>query len=51
VWQRRQEMLPQWATTGPTPIERIERTNTIVVRGQGQGMGALRRDPYAMEVY
>ena len=34
-------------------MEGVERTNAVVVRGQGagQGMGApLRRDPYAMEV-
>jgi len=34
-------------------MEGVERTNTVVVRGQGvgQGMGvSLRRDPYAMEV-
>ena len=54
VWQRRQP-LPQQTTTGPAPMEGIERTNVVVVRGQGQGaeqgMGApLRRDPYAMEV-
>ena len=40
---------------GPAPMEGIERTNAVVVRGQGQvaGQGAgvpLRRDPYAMEV-
>jgi len=34
-------------------MEGMERTNTVVVRGQGagQGMGVpLRQDPYAMEV-
>jgi len=31
-------------------MEGVERTNTVVVRGQGQGIGASRRDPYAMEV-
>ena len=33
-------------------MEGIERTNAVVVRGQGQGqvMGVLRRDPYAMKV-
>jgi len=52
VWQRRQP-LPQQATTGPAPMEGIERTNAVVIRGQGQGqsVGAPpRRDPYAMEV-
>ena len=45
--------MPQQATTGPAPMEGIERTNAVVVRGQGQGQSAgvpLRRDPYAMEV-
>jgi len=32
VWQRRQP-LPQQATTGPTPMEGVERTNVVVVRG------------------
>ena len=50
VWQRRQ-MPPQQATTGPAPIEGVERTNVVVVRGAGQGMRAPpRRDPFAMEV-
>ena len=42
VWQRRQP-LPQQATTGPALMEGVERTNTVVVRGQGvgQGMGFL----------
>ena len=50
LWQRRQQP-PQQATTGPALMEGVERTNAVVVRGQGQGMGnPLRRDPYAMEV-
>ena len=52
VWQRRQP-LPQQATTGPAPMEGIERTNAVVVRGQGQGQSAEippRRDPFAMEI-
>ena len=50
VWQRRQP-LPQQATTGPAPMEGIERTNAVVVRGAGQGAGVPpRRDPFAMEV-
>jgi len=50
VWQRRQP-LPQQATTGPALMEGVERTNTIVVRGQGQGVGVpSRRDSYAIEV-
>ena len=44
-------MPPQQVTTGPVLMEGIERTNAVVVRGQGQGVGVpLRRDPYAMEV-
>jgi len=54
VWQKRQP-LPQQVTTGPAPMEGIERTNTVVVRGLGvgggQNMGAPPRwDPFAMEV-
>jgi len=49
VWQRRQ--MPQQATTGPAPMEGVERTNAVVVREQGQSAGTPpRRDPYAMEV-
>ena len=43
--------MPQQVTTGPAPMEGIERTNAVVVRGTGQGIGAPpRRDPFAMEV-
>ena len=32
-------------------MEGVERTNAVVIRGAGQGVGAPpRRDPYAMEV-
>jgi len=49
VWQRRQ--MPQQATMGPAPMEGIERTNAVVVRGAGQGTGVPpRRDLFAMEV-
>ena len=49
VWQRRQ--MPQQATIGPAPMEGIERTNAVVVRGAGQGAGVPpRRDPFVMEV-
>jgi len=54
VWQRRQS-LPQQATTGPAPMEGVERINVVVVRGSGAGVGQNiggppRQDPYAMEV-
>jgi len=52
VWQRRQP-LPQQVTMGPAPMEGVERTNAVVLRGQetGQGAGILPRwDPFAMEV-
>ena len=54
VWQRRQP-LPQQATTEPAPMEGVERTNAVVVRGQRAGVGQnvgppQRRDPFAMEV-
>ena len=51
VWQKR--LMPQQATMGPAPMEGVERTNVVVVRGQGvgQSMGIpLRRDSYVMEV-
>jgi len=36
---------------GPALMERIKRTNAVVVRGQGQGAGIPpRRDLFAMEV-
>ena len=34
----------------PALMEEVERMNAVVVRGQGQGMEAPRRDSYAMEV-
>jgi len=44
-------MPPQQATTGPAPMEGVERTNAVVVRGLGQSVGAPSRwDPYTMEV-
>jgi len=54
VWQRRQP-LPQQVTTGPAPMEGVERTNAVVVRGLGQGVGQSmgappRRDLFAIEV-
>jgi len=50
VWQRRQQS-PQQATTGPAPMEGVERTNVMVVRGQGQGAGVPpRQDPFAMDI-
>ena len=38
VWQRRQP-LPQQMTTGPAPMEGVERMNTVVVRGLGVEVG------------
>jgi len=41
------------ATIGPALMEGVERTNAVVVRGQGAGQSMwvpLRWDPYAMEV-
>ena len=50
VWQRRQP-LPQQATTGLAPMEGVERTNAVVVRGQGQGVEAPPRwDPFAIDI-
>ena len=45
--------MPQQVTTGPAPMEGVERTNVVVVRGQGTGQGVEippRRDPFAMEI-
>ena len=50
VWQRRQP-LPQQATTGPAPMEGVERTNVVVMKRQGQDAGIPPRwDPFAMKV-
>jgi len=50
VWQRRQP-LPQQATMGPAPMEGIERTNVVVMRGQRQGAEVPpRRDSFAMDI-
>jgi len=48
VWQRRQ-MPPQQEKIKPTSMKEVERTNMVMIRGQGTGT-ASRRDPYAMEV-
>ena len=42
--------MPQQATTGPAPMEGVERTNAVVVRGAGQGAVPPRQNPFAMEV-
>ena len=45
--------MPQQATMGPAPMEGVERTNAVVVRGSevGQSGGApSRRDPFAMNI-
>jgi len=43
--------MPQQVTMGPAPMKEVERTNAVVVRGQGQGAGTPpRQDPFAMEV-
>jgi len=44
-------MPPQQATIEPAPMEGVERTNAVIMRGLGQGIGASpRRNPYAIEV-
>jgi len=42
-------MPPQQAKIGPTLMEEVERINTVV-RSQGQGIGLLRRNSYAMDI-
>ena len=50
MWQRKQPPSQQ-ATTGPAPIEGVERTNAVVVRGAEQGVEVPpRQDPYTMEI-
>ena len=52
VWQRRQ-LLPQQATTGPAPMEGVEKTNAVVLRESGvkQSVGiSPRQDPFAMAI-
>ena len=44
-------MQQQRVPTGPAPMEGVERTNVVVVRGQEQNAGIPpRRDPFAMEI-
>jgi len=44
-------MSSQQAITRPALIERVERTNAVIVREPGQGTGVPpRRDLYAIEV-
>ena len=50
VWQRRQEMLPQQVTTGPTLMEGVERTNVVMAKLWQQGAGFPPRNPYTMDV-
>ena len=47
--------MPQQATTGPALMEGVERTNVVVVRGAGVGVGQSmgippRWDSFAMEI-
>ena len=43
--------MPQQATIGPAPMEGVERTNAVVVRGQEQGTGVPPRwNPFAMDI-
>ena len=43
-------MPSQQATTGPAPMEEVERTNAVMIRKQRQWMGAPKRNPYTIEV-
>ena len=47
--------MPQQATIGPALMEGVKRTNAVVVRESGAGMGQNaggppRRDPFAMDI-
>ena len=44
VWLRRQEIQQQRTTRGPAPMEGVERTNAVVVRGQGQNAGIREKE-------
>ena len=41
--------MSQQATTGPAPMKGVERTNAVVMRGQGAGV-PQRQDPFAMDI-
>ena len=44
-------MPPQQIPIRPAPMEGVERTNAVMVRGLGQGAGVPpRKDPYVIEV-
>jgi len=49
VWQRRQEMPPQWITTRPALVEGVERMDAVMICSQ-QRVGGTQRSPYAMNV-
>jgi len=49
VWQRRQEMPPQWVITRPTPMEGVERIDVVMICPQ-QRVGGTQRNPYVMNV-
>ena len=50
VWQKRQ-MPPQQMIMRLALMKGVERTNVVMVRGPGQGVGVFpRRDPYTIEV-
>jgi len=38
-------MSSQQVTIGPAPMEGVERTNVVVIRGAGQGQGQSVRVP------
>ena len=43
-------MPPQWMITGPALIEGVKRMNAVMIRRRRQGIEALRRNSYAMEM-
>jgi len=49
VWQRRQEMPPQQATTEPSLIERVKRMDVVMICPQ-QRIGGIQRNPYVIDV-
>jgi len=49
VWQKRQEMSPQWVIAGPAQIEGIERTEAVMVHPP-QRARFVQKNPYIMKV-
>jgi len=49
VWQRRHEIPSQQVTTGPAPMEGVERTDAVMIYPQ-QRVGSIQRNPYTIDM-